>query len=152
MDPLLSTSLLNIIIRVPLINRCLVHRLVANKATRLLFTQHLIIDIIEEALDQVMFEGLGLAQGLMIPLSEWTQLELMAQARNLEETHPLIMNPSCSASVYTLTLNMLCLDLDQYVEFNSISRAGFKFSPDKLLPRCEIVKMRPKLLAEKHKE
>jgi hypothetical protein len=38
------------------------------------------------------------------------------------------------------------------VEFKSISRTGFKFSPDKLLPRCEIVKMRPKLLAERHKE
>ena len=38
------------------------------------------------------------------------------------------------------------------MEFKSISRTGFKFSPDKLLPRCEIVKMRPKLLAERHKE
>ena len=44
------------------------------------------------------------------------------------------------------------LDLDNFVEFKSISRAGFKFSPDKLLPRCEIIKMRPKLLAERHKE
>ena len=44
------------------------------------------------------------------------------------------------------------IDLDKFVEFKSISRAGFKFSPDKLLPRCEIVKMRPKLLAEKHRE
>jgi hypothetical protein len=44
------------------------------------------------------------------------------------------------------------LDLDNFVEFKSISRAGFKFSPDKLLPRCEIVKMRPKLLAERNKE
>jgi len=47
---------------------------------------------------------------------------------------------------------LMFLDLDNYVEFKSISRAGFNFSPDKLLPRCEILKMRPKLLAEKHKE
>ena len=54
------------------------------------------------------------------------------------------------SSVRLFIINLI--DLDNYVEFKSISRAGFKFSPDKLLPRCEIVKMRPKLLAEKHKE
>ncbi|TNV73484.1 hypothetical protein FGO68_gene13279 [Halteria grandinella] len=41
-------------------------------------------------------------------------------------------------------------DLDNYVELKSVSRCGRKFSPDKLLPRCEIIKMRPKLLQERN--
>ncbi len=32
------------------------------------------------------------------------------------------------------------------MDLKSVSRCGRKFSPDKLLPRCEILKMRPKLL------
>ncbi len=52
----------------------------------------------------------------------------------------------------TKTFSNDLIDLDNYLEFKSVSRAGFKFSPDKLLPRCEIVKMRPKLLAEKQRE
>ena len=64
--------------------------------------------------------------------------------------HPPKRLPSVLVSVSHHTLTFL--DLDNFVEFKSISRAGFNFSPDKLLPRCEIVKMRPKLLAERNKE
>lgn len=41
------------------------------------------------------------------------------------------------------------VDLDNYVEFKSISRTGWKSSPDKVLPRCEIIKLRPKLLQQR---
>lgn len=44
------------------------------------------------------------------------------------------------------------LDLDNYVEMRSVSRCGRKFSPDKLLPRCEIIKMRPKLLQQRQEQ